>query len=310
MWGAKLACYAVATVAFTFMLLRPRRVGGKRGSLFLGSGVVMVLIKTFLSVSDGSTSTAAPAPAPAAPVLAAATPAPARAKPQQPAAPVQRKRPANPAVASQPKAAPVTESATKKQPAAVAAVETAKPQAAVPAQEPAKAPTPAVARGSTPLGPRYTDKVGGFSVQFPTGWAPRSVKDACWILDASDGPAAISVGFSSFPAKTSVDEVVPEKLSRGYQKKAGTVVHATGYATVAGRRALWHKYTGPVTRPGSAARMTVVHYLLPLQDGRALELRVAASPEKFNEAAPRMKQSIDSFKLLTPVASAASARAR
>ena len=102
---------------------------------------------------------------------------------------------------------------------------------------------------------------------------------------------------------------MPEKVARGYQKRTGTVVHATGYTTIGGRRALWHKYTGPVSRPGATAKMTVVHYLLPLRDGRALELRVAAAPEKFNEAAPRMKQSIDSFKLLAAPADGASARA-
>jgi len=50
--------------------------------------------------------------------------------------------------------------------------------------------------------------------------------------------------------------------------------------------------------------MTAVHYLLPLQDGRALELRLAATPEKFNELGPRMKQSLDTLKLLTKVAEA------
>ena len=118
------------------------------------------------------------------------------------------------------------------------------------------------------------------------------------------------MGFSSFPAKTTVDEVVPEKVTRGLQKRPGTVVHSSGYATIAGRRCLWHKYTGPISRPDGNARMTVVHYLLPLQDGRALEVRVAAVPEKFNAAAPRMKLSLDTFKLLTPVASAAPARAQ
>jgi hypothetical protein len=54
--------------------------------------------------------------------------------------------------------------------------------------------------------------------------------------------------------------------------------------------------------------MTAVHYLLPLQDGRALEVRVAATPEKFNEVAPRMKMALDSLKLLTPVADAGRGR--
>ena len=61
---------------------------------------------------------------------------------------------------------------------------------------------------------------------------------------------------------------------------------------------------GPITRPDAPVRMSAVHYLLPLQDGRALVLRLAATPEKFNELGPRMKQSLDTFKLLTRVAEA------
>ena len=50
--------------------------------------------------------------------------------------------------------------------------------------------------------------------------------------------------------------------------------------------------------------MTVVHYLLPLQNGRAMEVRLAALPEKFRELGPRMKQSVDTLRLLTPQAMA------
>ena len=319
-WTAKLAGYAVATVAVTFMLLRPRRAAtGKRGSLFLGSGVIVVLIKTLLSTSDGSD--ASPAPAPAAPVLAAATPAPAPARPAPQPAAAPRKRPANAAaapakpggpaeaVAKKPQpAAPVVKSPAAKPavPATAAVAEATKPTPAAPAKKPAAAP----AKPASPLGPRYADKNSGYSVQFPTGWTSKPFKDGCWVVDASDGQGAITVGFSKFPATMTVDEVVPEKVTRGLQKRAGTVVHGTGYATIAGRRCLWHKYTGPVSRPEGSARMTAVHYLLPLRDGRALELRVAATPEAFGTVAPRMKQSLDSFKLLTPVADAASARAR
>ena len=315
MWAAKLAGYGVATVAFTFMLLRPKRSGpGRRGSLFLGSGVIVVLVKTLLSVSEGSTSPSAP---PSAPVLAAATPnpapGPAPAAPVQPAAP--RKRPAGTAVASAPKpaATAVVGDPAPKKPAAAPAVEAPRPKPAT-AVAPASAAKPAAvaAKPGSPLGSRYTDKAGGYSVQFPAGWSHKPVQEGnCWVLDASDGQsAAINIGFSKFPAKMSVDEVVPEKVTRGLQKRAGTVVHSTGYATIAGRRCLWHKYTGPVSRLGGSARMTAVLYLLPLQDGRALEVRVAAAPEKFAEMAPRMKQSLDSLKLLTPAAEGASARAR
>jgi hypothetical protein len=135
--------------------------------------------------------------------------------------------------------------------------------------------------------------------------------NACWVLDATDGHAAvISVGFSKCPPTLSVDQIAPEKRTRSLQGRSGTVVQATGYATIAGRRCLWHKYTGPISRPDGNPRMTAVHYLLPLQDGRALEVRLAATPEKFNEMAPGMKQSLESFKLVTPVADTSSARAR
>ena len=312
-WTAKLAGYAVATVAFTFMLLRPRRAAaGKRGSLFLGSGVLVVLVRTLLS-SEG----ASPTPVPASPVQLAASPVPSRPSPAPSNPGVSHKRPASAAVVPGPKPTPAGETYPKKQrnasavaTAAVTPVFDAKPRTAAPAKTVAtgtNAP-PAQAKPKSALGPRYADKAGGYSVQFPTGWTSRPFKDGCWVLDASDGQAAITVGFSRFPAAMSVDEVVPEKVTRGLQKRPGTVVHSTGYATIAGRRCLWHKYTGPVSRPAGNARMTAVHYLLPLQDGRALEIRVAAAPEKFNTAATQMKRSLDSFKLLTPLARATAPR--
>lgn len=317
-WAAKLAAYGVATVAFTFMLLRPgRSASGKRGSLFLGSGMVVVLMRALLG---GSNDPSVGPATPPAPVLAAATPVPAPASPAtataarpQPRVTAPPRSSAPSAAASKPQSGAVAaESVSKKQVAAVAGE--AKPQAAVPS---VAAPAPVAKAGAAArperrpavLGPRYADKASGYSIQLPAGWASKPLKDGCWVLDASDGQtAAITIGFSKFPATMSVDEVVPEKVSRGIQKRTGTVVHSTGYSSIAGRRCLWHKYTGPVSRPGGNTRMTTVHYLLPLQDGRALEVKVAATPEKFGQMAPRMKKSLDSFKLLTPVASVGRAR--
>ena len=306
-WATKLAGYGVATVAFTLMLLRPRQgAGGRRGSLFLGSGVVVVLMRALLGGSDDpSASPAAPVLAAAAPVVPAAAAAVASTRAAAPArgpAPRAQQAPQKPAPGGTVAAGPA------------AGAPNARPQAAArrvaaPATPPAKGKAPAAPRAMSALGARYTDRAGGYSVQFPVGWTSRPLKDGCWVIDASDGQAAaISVGFSRFPAAVSVDQLVPEKVTKGLQKRAGTVVHASGFGSVAGRRCVWHKYTGPVSRPEGNARMTVVHYLLPLQDGRALEVRVAATPERFGEMAPRMKQSLDSFKLLTPVASASRAR--
>jgi hypothetical protein len=56
--------------------------------------------------------------------------------------------------------------------------------------------------------------------------------------------------------------------------------------------------------------MTVVQYLLPLQDGRALDVRAAAPPGQFNTMAPQMKQSLQTLRLLAPQAAAAAAAAR
>lgn len=303
---AKLAGYAIATVAVTFALLRPNRArSNNRGSLFLGSGVLIVLIKMLLSVSEGS----GPGSTSGVPVLAAAAAAPVAA-PVVPAkaAPVASPRKRSPSGATvarpRPQAKPQP-TETKRNPPAVVV-----PTLAATVVPPAVSkPRPAgAARTGSALGPRYADKAAGYSVQFPTGWTQRPVKDAgCWVMEAGDGGGAtISVGFSKFPAAKSVDEVIPAKITRSLQQRAGTVVHASGYATLGGRRCLWHKYTGPISRPNGSPRMTAVHYWLPLQDGRALEVRVAAAPEKFNEIALRMKQSVDSLKLLTRIADAGS----
>jgi hypothetical protein len=304
--AAKLAGWGVATVAVTFMLLRPnRRRTGNRGGLFFGSGVVVVLCKTLLMVNDGSNAApAAPSVAVAAaiPEPAVAVPAPAPARPL--AAPKIAKPKAPVADASVNKPAP----AKPNQARAATAPQRAKVTPVAPASAPAKA---APARPGSPLGPRYADKSSGYSVQFPAGWTYKTFDDdQCWVIDATDGQSAVmSVGFSQFPSHVTVDQIVVAKVTKGLQGRAGTVVHGSGYATVGGRRSLWHKYTGPIPRTDGKPRMTAVHYLLPLQDGRALEVRVAATPEKFNEMAPRMKQSLDSFKLLAAVPDPRTAKA-
>jgi hypothetical protein len=229
------------------------------------------------------------APAPARP---SAVPKTARPKAQVADASVKKPAPASPAQA---KTATVPQRA-KVTPIAAAAA-------------PAKAATPA--RPGSPLGPRYADKTSGYSVQFPAGWTYKTFDDGqCWVVDATDGQFAVmSVGFSQFPSHVTVDQIVVAKVTKGLQGRAGTVVHGSGYAMVGGRRSLWHKYTGPIQRTEGSPLMTAVHYLLPLQDGRALEVRVAATPDKFNEMAPRMKQSLDSFKLLAAGADPRTAKA-
>jgi hypothetical protein len=287
-WAGQLAGYAVATMAITFILLRPSGRGGKRGSLFLGSGILVVLMKTLLST--GGTTEANPVPA--APVLAAAAPvAPA---------PAPVKRAANPpAVTVTPRAQPAPAQPVQPSPAAAKpAPAKPKPPAAAPAVVASKPPPP-------PLGLRYADRDSGYSIQFPEGWTYKRSPEAGWLLDATDDQSGvISIGFARFPANVTIDQVSADRVTKGLQKRTGTVVHSCGYATLAGRRCLWHKFTGPVTRRGATTKVTAVHYFLPLQDGRALEVRLSATPDKFKELAPRMKQSVDTLKLLTRVADA------
>ena len=307
-WAGRLASYAVATLAVTFVLLRPSRRGpAKRGSLFFGSGLLAVLFKTIFLAGDGAeTAPARPVPAVAAAAPAARPPgaAPATTKARRP----ERRKTGVSRVSTGSAPRPV---ATKVPDAVAEAPAQPKPAAPVPVAKTAAAlppaPQPAPGKPAAQLGPRYADKAGGFSLQFPAGWTHKSYTDGGrWVVDASDvsSSALISVGFSAFPAEKTIDQVPAEKLTKALQKRTGGVVHASGYATIAGRRCMWHKYTAPTGRPGDATPMTMVHYHLPLHNGRALELRVAAAPDKFNEMAPRMKQAVDTLKLLTPVADA------
>ena len=299
-WAGQLAGYAVATIAITFMLLRPSR-SGKRGSLFFGGGVLVVLMKTLLSTGNATETN----PVPAAPALASAIPAApavttATATPKRSATPP-------PAVSITPKAAPVESRPVQPapSPAKPAPVKAAplKPKPAVPAPAAVAARKPAPP--AAPLGARYSDKATGYSMQFPNGWTYKRSTDAGWLLEATDGQSAvINVGFTKFPATVTIDDVSAERVTQGLQKRPGTVVDSCGYSTIAGRRCLWHKLTGPMKRGGATVKVTSVHYFLPLQDGRALEVRLSAAPDRFKDVAPKMKQSVDTFKLLTRVADA------
>jgi hypothetical protein len=124
-------------------------------------------------------------------------------------------------------------------------------------------------------------------------------------VDATDeSGATISLGFSTPKGTMRVDKPSRDRITRGLKRRPETIVLGDGFGTIDGRPCIWHKYTGPVARPQGRRRMTVVHYLLPLPSGRALEVRLAALPEKFGELGPQMKQSFGTLRLLTPQASA------
>jgi hypothetical protein len=159
--------------------------------------------------------------------------------------------------------------------------------------QPARSPT-------TALGPAYMDEVNGFAVRFPAGWQIKTfVNSGNWILDASDGrDALISVGFAPFPKDVRADQIKPELMAESIRSQPQTTLHGMGLGAVDGRKALWAHSTGPLQMTDASPRMTRVHYLVPLQDGRALELRLAARPEKYEQMSGLMKQAAESFKLL------------
>ena len=187
------------------------------------------------------------------------------------------------------------------------------PAPAIPTTAPvasAKAKTSATTRPADALGALYIDETNGFSIRFPAGWLIRTFDGDPWVIDVGDGRVAlISVGFSPFPDGFTAESIPPDWIAKKIKRKADTTLHAQGYAMVSGRKALWSKSTGPLPMSNASPRMTRVNYILPLGDGRVLELRVAAAPEQFDRLVPVMRKSVETFVLQTPrkreVASAA-----
>ena len=176
-----------------------------------------------------------------------------------------------------------------------------------PAATTQKASTPAkansVARTASPtagalLGPEYHDTTSGFCVRFPADWRIRTFPGKTWILDCGDpSTGMISVGFSPYPKTMTVDHLSPETIARRILRHPDTTLQSQGRAVLAGHEAIWSKFTGPLAMTNGSPRMTRVHYLIPLEDGRALELRAAAPPAKFEQVAPLMKASLETFLL-------------
>ena len=154
---------------------------------------------------------------------------------------------------------------------------------------------------ANPLGALYIDEVNGFSIRFPAAWQIRTFDGDPWVIDAGDGRVGlISVGFGPFPDNFTVDSIPPDWVAKKIKRKGDTTLHAQGYAMVGGRKALWSKSTGPLPMSHASPRMTRVNYILPLGDGRVLELRVAAAPELFDKLVPVMRKAVETFALHTP----------
>jgi hypothetical protein len=163
---------------------------------------------------------------------------------------------------------------------------------------PATKPTPAPMSDSL-LGPVFIDETNGFAMRFPAGWAIRSFTGEPWVLDCGDGKLGlVSIGFSPFPADFTADNIPPEWVARRIKKRNDTILHSQGYALIAGKKALWSKSTGPLPMTNGSPKMTRVNYIIPLGDGRVMELRIAATPELFDQLMPTMRAAVESFKLL------------
>ena len=184
-----------------------------------------------------------------------------------------------------------------------------------------KAAAPAPANGS-PLGPDHVDRAAGYAIRFPAGWSKQNpnVKGS-WLAEVTDGKlSSISVGLGPDGGHSTADAQRLEALTKSFKARPDTVVEAAGFGTIAGRKCMWHKLSVPAPAgsrlPGSASsaaspvRFSAVHYVAPLGDGRVLKVQVAARQDAFAEMAPRMKQSVDTLKLLDrqPTAGAASAQ--
>jgi hypothetical protein len=157
----------------------------------------------------------------------------------------------------------------------------------------------APARATEPLGGAYIDEHHGFSMRFPSSWSVRTFAGNPWVLDCADGPAGIiSIGFSPFPIGFTADSISPDAVARRIKRLPDTTLHTQGYATIDGRKSLWSKSTGPVAMSTGAPRMTRVNYIVPLNDGRVMELRLAATPDRFEQLMPTMRAAVASFKVM------------
>ena len=149
------------------------------------------------------------------------------------------------------------------------------------------------------LADRYTDKSNGYSIRFPSGWATRTFANGDpWFIDVSDGKAGlISVGFSVFPSSAGLEQLKPEKLANGFRGRPHTAFTAQGKGTVDGREAVWFRYTAPIDTPMGRQLMDCVHYYVPLHDGRMMEVRMAAAPDKFATLGALLRKSTATIKL-------------
>jgi len=174
------------------------------------------------------------------------------------------------------------------------------PRAAGAGPSPAAAVNTARKPSASDLGDRYTDNHNGYSIQFPTGWTSRTFAGGDpWFVEVSDGKSGmISIGFSPFPSSAGVDQLKPDRLGARFNSRPHTLLDNKGPAVIDGQKGLWFRYTGPIDTATGRQTMECVHYYVPLHDGRMLELRLATPPDRFSTAAPLLRKSVATMKLL------------
>jgi hypothetical protein len=319
--GARLPGRFSGTVSLTRLLKYKGKSSRMRNGVMAVLGIALVAGSVKLLVSSGTPKLATAAPGDAAPAPAATQPTP------RPAAKPKTVLTAN-AQGSSTKAGGVVTSplagnkarasATDAKGKKSAPASTASPQAggmsvgAKPSNSQSKSPgtaSPAPKASPTaagPLGPDHVDKSAGYSVRFPAGWTRRNLSGrGSWLAEASDGPSSMAIGLAADGGHGVADDQHLEALSKSFKARPDTQVQGAGFGTIAGRKCMWHKLSVPA--PGTAAgaaRISTVMYFAPLGDGRALKVRVVSRQDTFAEAAPKMKQSMDTLRLLAPDAAA------
>ena len=325
--GSQLPGRFSGTVSLTKLLKYKGKSSRARNGVMVVLGIALVAGAVKLMVSSGApkVATAAPEPSPApAPATQPAT-KPAKAKTVLTAdANGSNAKPIPRAGATAKSKSAATDSKFGKKPAAstpTAPQTGITPAGAKSANTPGKSasrfpPAPkSAAPAAVSAGGEYVDKTAGYSVRFPAGWTQRSLGGrGSWLAEASDGKASsMAVGFAPDGGHAVADATNLAALTKSYQARPDTIVQGAGFGTVAGRKCMWHKLSVPA--PGgagvnggttganasaSAARISTVQYFTPLGDGRALKVRVVSRPETFAAAAPTMKQSLDTLRLLAP----------
>ena len=267
-----------------------------RGAFIVYAALGLTLLGCKMFWPSGPSDVAASPARAAKPAAVAAKPSP-----KQPAAKAAGAAAATPAEAAPTSTVAKTTAASAAAPGAAAK----KPSA------PTTAPVAAARAKADPLGALYIDETNGFSIRFPAGWVMRTFDGEPWVIDVGDGRVGlISVGFAPFPEALTTENIPPDWVAKKIRKRHDTTLHGQGYAMIGGRKALWSKSTGPLPMTHAAPRMTRVNYVLPIGDGRVLELRVAAAPEQFDRLVPVMRKSVGTFKLHTPVTPQTVATAR